>query len=76
MVGLGQKESPCPTSTINWRLSVQIGDLVKNKSALGQARGALGIVLSVDDHPLHRVVVFWCNGAERKKYPMFLLEKV
>ena len=55
---------------------MQIGDLVKNKSALGQARGALGIVLSVDDHPLHRVVVFWCNGAERKKYPMFLLEKV
>ena len=56
---------------------MQVGDLVRNKSALGQARGALGIVLSVDDHLFQtRVVVLWCNGAKKKKYPMFLLEKV
>jgi hypothetical protein len=58
---------------------VRVGDLVKNKSALGQARGALGLVLSVDQHhpgSLGSVVVAWINGTSRNKYPMFLLEKV
>ena len=58
---------------------MKVGDLVKNRSALGQARGALGVVLSVDQHHpgnLGSVVVLWSNGTSRNKYPMFLLDKV
>ena len=54
---------------------MKVGDLVKNKSALGQARGALGVILSVKPN-LGDAVVLWCNGAPTKKYPMFLLEEV
>ena len=36
-----------PAQIVKSRRSMKVGDLVKNRSALGQARGALGIVLSV-----------------------------
>ena len=57
---------------------MKVGDLVRNKSALGIHRNALGIVLSVDQPipgNLGRVVVSWCSG-ETSRYPMFLLSQL
>jgi len=54
---------------------MKVGDLVKNRSALGQARGALGIILSIERN-LGDAMVWWLNGTPRRKYPLFLLDKV
>ncbi len=58
---------------------MKVGDLVRNKSALGIHRFALGVVLSVDQ-PIPgnygRVVVSWCCSGETSRYPMFLLSQL
>ena len=54
---------------------MKIGDLVKNKSALGIHRNALGIIISTAPH-LADVVVYWGSTGQTHRLPMFLLEKV
>jgi len=54
---------------------VKVGDLVKNKSALGIHRKALGIIISTTPH-LGDVVVYWGSVGKTHRLPMFLLEKI
>ena len=54
---------------------MKVGDLVRNKSALGIQRNALGIVIFTKPH-LGDVVVYWGSTRQKHKMPMFLLEKI
>ena len=54
---------------------MKVGDLVKNKSALGIHRKALGIIISTTPREGY-VVVYWGSVGKRHRLPMFLLEKV
>ena len=54
---------------------MKVGDLVRNKSALGVHRNAIGIVIFTRPH-LGDVVVYWSSTGQKHKLPMFLLEEV
>ena len=54
---------------------MKIGDLVRNKSALGIHRNALGIIMSTKPN-LGDGVVRWCSSGLTGSIPLFLLEVV
>ena len=54
---------------------MKIGDLVRNKSALGIHRNALGIIISTKPN-LGDGVVLWCRSGLTGSIPLFLLEVV
>ena len=58
---------------------MKVGDLVKNKSALGIHRNALGIVISTKPNLGEKRfdgVVRWCSSGLTGSIPLFLLEVV
>jgi len=76
-----EKPSGFPKHTLKTiaRLSVKVGDLVKNKSALGVNRGAMGILISTKPNLGEKRfdgIVRWCSSGLTGSIPLFLLEVI
>lgn len=54
---------------------MKVGDLIRNKSALGVHRGALGVIISTQPN-LGDGVIHWCATGLTGSIALFLLEKV
>jgi hypothetical protein len=54
---------------------VKVGDLIRNKSALGVHRGALGIIISTQPN-LGDGVIHWCSSGLTGNIALFLLEVI
>ena len=54
---------------------MKVGDLIRNKSALGVHRGALGIIISTQPN-LGDGVIYWCSSGLSGSIALFLLEVI